>query len=161
MSKGVVINDNAEKIYPHPYFPVGYIYLSTVEVDLNSLFGGTWEKIEGKFLLGCSSDYEAGSTGGSTEHHHFYRIGYSPYYGALVGKDASAIMAYNYPEGEWVSGASDSGMKTARGDTQRNSGISGSATTDSSSAYSVATNTQDTSSLPPYLAIYMYKKTAD
>lgn len=31
------------------------------------LFGGTWERIEGKFILGASDTYPAGSTGGEAE----------------------------------------------------------------------------------------------
>ena len=45
-------------------YPVGAIYLSVTEVDPSSLFGGTWERIGGRFLLGADSTYAAGSTGG-------------------------------------------------------------------------------------------------
>lgn len=33
-----------------------------------SFIGGTWERIEGKFIMGASDTYPAGSTGGSAEH---------------------------------------------------------------------------------------------
>lgn len=45
-------------------YPVGAIYLSVTEVDPSALFGGTWERIGGRFLLGADSTYAAGSTGG-------------------------------------------------------------------------------------------------
>lgn len=45
-------------------YPVGAIYLSVTEVDPSLLFGGTWERISGRFLLGADSTYAAGSTGG-------------------------------------------------------------------------------------------------
>lgn len=45
-------------------YPVGAIYMSVTEVDPSSLFGGTWERIGGRFLLGADSTYAAGSTGG-------------------------------------------------------------------------------------------------
>mgnify|MGYP007055259675 CR=1 FL=1 len=32
------------------------------------LFGGTWERIEGRFIMGASDTYPAGSTGGSATH---------------------------------------------------------------------------------------------
>lgn len=32
-----------------------------------SIFGGTWERIEGEFILGASDAYPAGSTGGEAE----------------------------------------------------------------------------------------------
>lgn len=49
-------------------YPVGSIYLSVTDVDPSSLFGGTWERIGGRFLLGADSTYAAGSTGGNQPH---------------------------------------------------------------------------------------------
>ena len=49
-------------------YPVGAIYLSVTEVDPSSLFGGTWERIGGRFLLGADTTYAAGSTGGEAAH---------------------------------------------------------------------------------------------
>ena len=49
-------------------YPVGSIYLSVSGTDPQTLFGGTWEQIQGKFLLGMSSSYPAGSQGGEAEH---------------------------------------------------------------------------------------------
>lgn len=48
-------------------YPVGAIYLSVTDVDPSSLFGGTWERIGGRFLLGADSTYAAGSTGGEAK----------------------------------------------------------------------------------------------
>lgn len=49
-------------------YPVGAIYLSVTDVNPASLFGGTWERIGGRFLLGADSTYVAGSTGGEAAH---------------------------------------------------------------------------------------------
>lgn len=49
-------------------YPVGAIYLSVVDTDPATLFGGTWERIGGRFLLGADDTYSAGSTGGEAEH---------------------------------------------------------------------------------------------
>ena len=49
-------------------YPVGAIYLSVSEVNPAALFGGTWERIGGRFLLGADSTYAAGSTGGEASH---------------------------------------------------------------------------------------------
>lgn len=49
-------------------YPVGAIYLSVTDVNPASLFGGTWERIGGRFLLGADSTYAAGSTGGEAAH---------------------------------------------------------------------------------------------
>lgn len=49
-------------------YPVGAIYLSVTNVNPAMLFGGTWEAIGGRFLLGANSTYAAGSTGGESAH---------------------------------------------------------------------------------------------
>lgn len=49
-------------------YPVGAIYLSVNDTDPATLFGGTWERIGGRFLLGADDTYPAGSTGGEAEH---------------------------------------------------------------------------------------------
>lgn len=46
-------------------YPVGSIYLSTNSTNPASKFGGTWEQIENRFLLGAGSNYTNGSTGGA------------------------------------------------------------------------------------------------
>lgn len=45
-------------------FPVGSIYTSINSTNPATLFGGTWEQIQGRFLLSASSSYAAGDTGG-------------------------------------------------------------------------------------------------
>ena len=49
-------------------YPVGSIYISVNSTNPGTLFGGTWEQIQGKFLLGMSGSYPAGSTGGEATH---------------------------------------------------------------------------------------------
>lgn len=49
-------------------YPVGSIYISVNTVNPSVLFGGTWEPIQDRFLLGTGSTYSAGSTGGETNH---------------------------------------------------------------------------------------------
>ena len=46
-------------------YPVGSIYMSVNNTNPGTLFGGTWEQIQGKFLLGQSSGHAGGSTGGA------------------------------------------------------------------------------------------------
>ena len=45
-------------------YPVGAVYLSAEPDSPASLFGGTWERIMDRFLLGAGDAYAAGSTGG-------------------------------------------------------------------------------------------------
>ena len=50
-------------------YPVGSIYMSTSNINPNELFGfGTWEQIKDAFLLCAGDNYTAGSTGGEAEH---------------------------------------------------------------------------------------------
>lgn len=49
-------------------YPVGSIYISVNNVNPSVLFGGTWEPIQDRFLLGTGSTYSAGSTGGEANH---------------------------------------------------------------------------------------------
>jgi hypothetical protein len=55
-----VIPDIWKKIYP-----VGAIYMSTVNTSPATLFGGTWVQIKDRFLLSAGDTYTAGSTGGA------------------------------------------------------------------------------------------------
>lgn len=46
-------------------YPVGSVYLAINDVNPNTIFGGTWEKIEDRYLLGSSSSRAVGTAGGS------------------------------------------------------------------------------------------------
>ena len=50
------------------FYPVGSIYQSTGSTSPASLFGGNWERIQGRFLLGTSSSYSVTDTGGEESH---------------------------------------------------------------------------------------------
>lgn len=49
------------------YYPVGSIYMSVNNVNPSLLFGGTWQKIEDRMLLGSGSRYTLGATGGKAD----------------------------------------------------------------------------------------------
>ena len=48
--------------------PVGKLWGSDDPTSPASIVGGTWERIEGRFIMGASDTYPAGSTGGSATH---------------------------------------------------------------------------------------------
>ncbi len=58
---------NGKTIFDMVY-PVGAIYISASEVNPSVLFGGTWEQVQDRFLLGAGSSYQAGSVGGEATH---------------------------------------------------------------------------------------------
>lgn len=69
--------DRRDEIYSQnalmikPYWPIGSIFMTLdINFDPAVSFGGVWEQISGKFLIGCggTSGFEAGDTGGSWEH---------------------------------------------------------------------------------------------
>lgn len=49
-------------------YPVGAIYMSVSSTSPASLFGGTWEQIQNRFLLAAGDTYAAGKTGGEATH---------------------------------------------------------------------------------------------
>lgn len=61
-------SQETKKALVNSIYPVGSIYISTNAASPADLFGGTWEQIEGKFLLGADLNYTAGSTGGEAAH---------------------------------------------------------------------------------------------
>ena len=46
----------------------GYIYISAVEINPSTYFGGQWEQLKDVFLLMDGDIYQAGSTGGEASH---------------------------------------------------------------------------------------------
>jgi len=66
-------NKDEEKIYPHPYYPIGSIYLSVNNTNPSKWFDGTWELIaQGRTLVGVDANdtdfNEAKKTGGEKTH---------------------------------------------------------------------------------------------
>lgn len=121
-------------------YPVGSIYMSVNAADPSKLFSGTaWEKLEGRFLLGSSSTYANGATGGEATHTltfsemptHRHSI-YYPNAGGPYG-DANI----SYPEGSGVN-------KTWQAEMCKTE-IAGDG---------VAHN-----NMPPYLVVNMWKRT--
>lgn len=55
-------------IDPLSLMPVGYVYISASSTSPQVMFGGTWEQITGRFLLAADSTYAAGTTGGEATH---------------------------------------------------------------------------------------------
>ena len=91
--KSISIKDSSDwYTYLDLIYPIGTIYMSTSDNSPASVLGGSWAKIEGKFLIGANNDYSLGSNGGNANHTHEYGIQYSEYYGAVV----HPIRTHNY-----------------------------------------------------------------
>lgn len=129
------------KSYLEQVYPVGALYLSASETDPATLFGfGTWVRIEDRFLLAAGSTYAAGATGGAAQitqtaeqmpaHHHGFNHVVRPIAGT-----------------SWALASTSSGEKTlywsATGEGTSNTG-----------------GGQPMDILPPYLAVYIWQRTA-
>lgn len=136
-------------------YPVGSIYLSVNATNPSVLFGGTWEQIKDRFLIGAGDIYTAGKTGGQAIHDHPYKVGYRPYYGGLAGHDKDAIMLYEYRTGSWTYGSKDTGMPETN---TINKGFTKSSNATNASKYSVEAHTDGAFNIPPYYAVYIWKR---
>lgn len=139
--------------------PVGSIYQTiSPENPAVTFGGGTWERIENRFIMGASDTYPAGSTGGSTAHEHEYKLEFMWRLGALVGYPTSAITTYNYKTQSW----NDNNKKVNDGQyTLANDGFSSTYGEKSGGeTYSVTGNTASSSSIPPYYSVYIWRRVA-
>lgn len=119
-------------------YPVGAIYMSVNSANPQNLFGGTWVQIKDRFLLAAGTTYKAGTTGGEAAHaltvdempNHQHVL----WYPNAGGEQSAAI---GYPEAgsknTWYAEASKTG------------GAGGGAAHNN---------------MPPYLAVYVWKRTA-
>lgn len=128
-------------------YPVGSIYMSTNNVSPQSFLGGTWVAIEDTFLLAAGSTYTAGDTGGSATHSHTLS---NNGFAKLVLKSASKIVyrETNHPDEPWTSNY------------QESAGGGSSASTNEHYGTDLGGKTDDATTLPPYLAVYCWKRTS-
>lgn len=136
-------------------YPVGAIYISTTNTSPASLFGGTWERIKDRFLLAAGNTYAAGSTGGWDTHIHKYGFQYGAYYGSISMEkdDQSGALQWGTgnPVGSIINGQAHSLVnKNVAQDTQN---------VDNTHYKSIA-DTSSASNMPPYLAVYVWKRVA-
>ena len=132
--------------------------MSVNSTNPETLFGGTWEQIQGKFLLGMSNSYPAGSQGGEAE--HTLTSGELPLHahGIIEGGNASFV----YPSSRTNSATSSTGNyalllnSTTNGYvTEQQAGIGRFVASDN-----METRGQSHNNMPPYLSVYIWKRTA-
>lgn len=142
----IKIADKYEKICDIIY-PVGSIYITVNNVNPDTLFGGKWEQIEGKFLLAASSDYGAGEEGGEAE--HTLTIDEMPTHGHNSNNYTDGFMAHKIA----LSGTWSNDEKLA-------------VSTNGRSVVWVSQNPPQTggggshNNMPPYIVVYIWKRTA-
>lgn len=139
--------------------PIGSLYISENATSPAELYGGTWERIEGKFIMGASDTYPAGSTGGSATHYHDYKIKFSWNNGAVVGYHQSTISPYNYQTGSYYLSEGDND-KVGEGYTLVNTAASNASGERQCSDYATHGSTSSSDTLNPYYSMYIWRRVA-
>lgn len=132
-------------------YPVGSIYLSVNNVDPSTLFGGTWVQIKDKFLLSAGDTYTGGATGGEatvtlTEPQLPNVSGSWVIHGQENGTEF--WQAHGKATGSTISGSYKAITEARTG-----------ANSLGSPGFSFGNN-QAHNNMPPYLVVYMWKRTA-
>ena len=142
-------------------YPIGSIYVSVNSTNPGTLMGGTWEQIQDKFLLAAGSIYTAGSTGG--EANHGLTANEMPSHTHTISSSGGHNHNQYFLEFRWPT-ASYSGTKSVgrpqsagtQNTNERATTTNGAHThTPGNSGGGVAHN-----NMPPYLAVYVWKRTA-
>lgn len=128
-------------------YPVGSIYMSVSSTSPATLFGGTWSALGGRVLIGADGTYAAGATGGTATHGHLLN-GYQAHAKVSNVESYSAWgMKGVYNVGSWT-------YDSTRSTSNLGGGYG------STSGAALGGYSQDASSLPPYLSVYIWKRTA-
>lgn len=133
-------------------YPVGSIYLTVTDDESKrpaAIFGGTWERLKDRFLLGAGDAYVGGATGGAATvtlttdqmpyHTHQEMLSNGSWNYNAVYNQGGTVTTY---EGAAIANLSVSGNKGSYAYV----GYSG--------------NNQPHNNMPPYLTVYMWKRTA-
>lgn len=144
------INELINEIFKRIY-PIGSIYVSNNNTNPSTLFGGNWIQIKDTFLLGAGDTYSNGATGGEATHtltfsempsHNHSSTGYNWGWG---WSDATESVQKSVQGGYWGSNALTT--TSNRYETSSTGGSNG--------------TTQPHNNMPPYLAVYVWKRVPD
>ena len=115
-------------------YPIGSIYISVNGTNPGNLWGGKWTQLKDRFLLGAGSAYSAGSTGGES----------------AVTLSLSQIPSHyhkgvrRYQPGDYP-GSASTGASSGSDDSETHTDYAGGG--------------EAHNNMPPYLAVYMWKRT--
>ena len=150
---------NTKKEVINEVYPVGSIYMSTSDDTIEkvqSKFGGTWERITDRFLVGAGGSYSVTSTGGNKTHSHKYGMQIGAYYRSIRIENDSNAGLLNYATSNSF-GLSTFGYIGAMNGESNSNAASGTKTL-SASYFRAIAQTEYVSSLPPYYSVYIYRR---
>ena len=134
----VLLFDTMQNIYP-----IGSIYISTNSTNPNKLFGfGTWEQIKDTFLLAAVDTYGVGTTGGSATHNHGLGAGF-----AMANAQGGNLWFQEKQTSNWNA----NGVRYV---------TNASSASNQNWGWQLGGTTDNATSLPPYLSVYVWKRTA-
>lgn len=135
-------------------YPIGSVYISVNNTSPATLFGGTWTKINEKFLLSSSTNYPSGSTGGEATH----KLTKSelPYFEEPVRVAGETELNFT-SQGGTATGSADMLMHTA----QWSKTATNPAVTATNRMYvQITGGNQAHNNMPPYMVVNMWYRTA-
>lgn len=137
-------------------YPVGSLYISVNDVSPATLFGGTWEKIEDRFLLAAGGNYEAGSENANG-------VSSKATVNIPAHKHLTPLVKSGNYLGFWTGGDSTnlslSNRIVVSGGTYTNSASASTFYTSKDGACSTEVTVPPT--IPPYMAVYVWQRIAD
>lgn len=127
-------------------YPVNSIYISTNSTSPASLYGGSWERYgTGRALISASdtdTDFKAGTTGGSKTHEHNPGT-----FGAQISLSGKNIVARRVK------------LPSYKGDVRYIGDIYG-GSFDADQGAAIVGHSDPASSMEPYVAVYVWRRTA-
>ena len=154
-------------------YPIGSIYMSVNNTDPGTLFAGTtWEQIKDTFLLSAGSTYTAGDTGGSATHGHTFTGSAVTSGGSSAANTGSTTLSTNeipahahWEQGVYHTdgaggGSWDYAMSQWKNTGNAGGGQSHSHTMAHTHSVTASGSVGSGNNMPPYLVVYMWKRTA-
>lgn len=126
-------------------YPIGSIYMSVAETSPALLFGGDWERLPERFLLPAGDVFKAGTQGGYNQMHFSAAIGAFDSNTASLGYLATGAIP-------------NSGFTYGSHFDYNVENISSGRVNHSTVVYDWIQGTTTPSLIPPYLAVYMWKR---
>ena len=140
-------------------YPVGAIYMSVSSTSPSTLFGGKWERIQDRFLLAAGSTYAAGSMDGEAthtlteaelpNHRHTFTTDSAGSHDHRAGYKRKDAYGKGTVDGQHWNNYNAGEVRTTSAGEHTHTGTTNG-----------AGGAQPHNNMPPYLVVYVWKRTA-